>query len=227
MSLPANLSYFLSRMQGVSANRFKIYPNNTGTATPNKIVRFELPSNSLLNLKSLQMMFSASTTGTNAGGRLPPRIDSLIERVAVYAGGVLLSHGFNAYNVLQHAKAVYHGEKLNSVTGHTEARRVSYVDGLGSGTNPNHAPGTENEGYPSTTFAGTTPFASTRGIPSWAPASPASSTPPSSRSWSSRSRSPTPPSSRPSRASTSTAPAGTRSAPTATATPRTSSRICT
>ena len=71
MALPANLSYFLSRMQGVSTNRFKIYPNNTGTATPNKIVRFELPSNSLLNLKSMQMMFTASTSGANAGGRLP------------------------------------------------------------------------------------------------------------------------------------------------------------
>lgn len=53
MALPANLSYFLSRMQGVSTNYFKIFPNNTGTASPNKILRFELPSNSLLNLRSI------------------------------------------------------------------------------------------------------------------------------------------------------------------------------
>ena len=67
MALPGNLSYFLSRMQGVSTNYFKIFPNNTGTATPSKILRFELPSNSLLNLRSLQLMFSASTTGATAG----------------------------------------------------------------------------------------------------------------------------------------------------------------
>ena len=102
MALPANLSYFLSRMQGVSTNYFKIFPNNTGTATPSKILRFELPSNSLLNLRSLQLLFSASTTGTNAGGRLP-RAEQLIERYAIYAGGVLLSHGFNQYNVLRTA----------------------------------------------------------------------------------------------------------------------------
>ena len=96
MALPGNLSYFLSRMQGVSTNYpyFKIFPNNTGT-TPSKIFRFELPSNSLLNLRSLQLMFSASTTGATAGGRLPNKIDSLIERYALYAGGVLVSHGYN------------------------------------------------------------------------------------------------------------------------------------
>ena len=44
MALPGNLSYFLSRMQGVSTNYFKIFPYNTGTATPSKILRFELPT---------------------------------------------------------------------------------------------------------------------------------------------------------------------------------------
>ena len=120
MALPGNLSYFLSRMQGVSTNYFKIFPNNTGTATPSKILRFELPSNSLLNLRSLQLMFSASTTGTTAGGRLPNKIDSLIERYALYAGGVLVSHGYNQYNVLRHAKDVLQGNKCSSVTGHPE-----------------------------------------------------------------------------------------------------------
>ena len=99
MALPGNLSYFLSRMQGVSTNYFKIFPNNTGTATPSKILRFELPSNSLLNLRSLQLMFSASTTGATAGGRLPNKIGSLIERYALYAGGVLVSHGYNQVRI--------------------------------------------------------------------------------------------------------------------------------
>ena len=118
MALPGNLSYFLSRMQGVSTNYFKIFPNNTGTSTPSKILRFELPSNSLLNLRSLQLMFAASTTGATAGGRLPNKIDSLIERYALYAGGVLVSHGYNQYNVLRHAKDVLQGNKCSSVTGH-------------------------------------------------------------------------------------------------------------
>ena len=85
MALPGNLSYFLSRMQGVSTNYFKIFPNNTGTATPSKILRFELPSNSLLNLRSLQLMFAASTTGATAGGRLPNKIDSLVACLCLMA----------------------------------------------------------------------------------------------------------------------------------------------
>ena len=152
MALPGNLSYFLSRMQGVSTNYFKIFPNNTGTATPSKILRFELPSNSLLNLRSLQLMFSASTTGATAGGRLPNKIDSLIERYALYAGGVLVSHGYNQYNVLRHAKDVLQGNKCSSVTGHPECvRTVSYVDGGGNGAVPPAAiTGTNNEAYSST-----------------------------------------------------------------------------
>ena len=151
MALPGNLSYFLSRMQGVSTNYFKIFPNNTGTATPSKILRFELPSNSLLNLRSLQLMFAASTTGATAGGRLPNKIDSLIERYALYAGGVLVSHGYNQYNVLRHAKDVLQGNKCSSVTGHPECvRTVSYVDGGGNGAVPPAAiTGTNNEAYSS------------------------------------------------------------------------------
>jgi hypothetical protein len=137
MALPANLSFFMSRMQGVSTNRFKIFPNNTGTATPSKILRFELPSNSLVNLRSLQLMFSASCTGAADGGRLPPKIDSLIERVSLYAGGVLVQHGYNQYNTLRHAKDSVKGGKCSSVTGHPECvRNVSYVDGGGNGAIP-------------------------------------------------------------------------------------------
>ena len=137
MALPANLSYFLSRMQGVSTNYFKIFPNNTGTASPNKILRFELPSNSLLNLRSIALMFSASCTGAAAGGRLPSKIDSLIERYAIYAGGVLVSHGFNQYKVLRHAKDVLYGDKTSATLGHPECvRTVSYVDGGGNGAIP-------------------------------------------------------------------------------------------
>ena len=79
-------------------------------------------------------MLAASTTGATAGGRLPDKIDSLIERVAVYAGGVLISNGFNQYNVLCHAKDVLYSNKCSSVTGHPECvRTVSYVDGGGDG----------------------------------------------------------------------------------------------
>ena len=107
MALPSNLSFFMSRLQGVSTSHFKIFPQSSDTASSGKIIRFELPNNSLVNMKNLRLFFNASTanTGTNKGGRLPNDISSLIERVAVYMGGVLVQNSFNQYNTLVHAKA--------------------------------------------------------------------------------------------------------------------------
>ena len=99
-SYDGNLSYYLSRLQGVSTNYFRLEPQNQNTATPNQIVRFSLPSNCLLNTRSMRFMFNAGTGNSAAaqGARLPPKIDSLIERVELLAGGVQLSQGLNSYN---------------------------------------------------------------------------------------------------------------------------------
>ena len=63
----------------------------------------------------------------------------------------MVSHGFNQYNVLRHAKDVLYGNKCSSVTGHPECvRTVSYVDGGGDGAVPPAAiTGTNNEAYSS------------------------------------------------------------------------------
>ena len=90
--LPPNVSYFMSRLQGVSTSHFKIFPQNSGSQSANKILRFELPSNTLLNLKSCRMLFNVTTTNSNAttGARLPPDTRSFIDRMAIYMGGVLV-----------------------------------------------------------------------------------------------------------------------------------------
>jgi len=151
MSYNANLAYFLSRLQGVSTNYFKLEPQNATTATANKIIRFSLPSNALLNMKSIAFHFNASANEVaSKGGRLPPKIDSLIERVEVSAGGVQISQGFNHYNVLRHAKDALMGDKADACLGHPEmVRETSYVDGYGDGGSSGLAT-TENENYPST-----------------------------------------------------------------------------
>lgn len=70
MAYNPNLSYFLSRLQGVSTNYFRIEPQTGTSATANKIIRFSLPSNCLLNTKSLAFMFNADANGVAAkGGR--------------------------------------------------------------------------------------------------------------------------------------------------------------
>lgn len=125
--LPPNVSYFLSRIQGISTSHFKVFPQSSDNASAGKIIRFELPSNSYVNMKSLRFMFNVTLTGV--GGRVPNDVASFIERVSIYAGGVLVQNGFQGYNVLTHAKAALLGGKCNPTLGHPEiCRAVSSHD---------------------------------------------------------------------------------------------------
>ena len=130
--LPANLSFFMSRLQGVSTSQFKVEPQTSTSATPNQIVRFNLPSNTLVNMKSIRLLFNAATGAGSSGNtfRLPPNNSSYIERMSVYMGGVLVQNSFQAYNALCHAKQALLGDKGNAALEHPEiVRRKSYVDG--------------------------------------------------------------------------------------------------
>jgi hypothetical protein len=131
-NLPANLRFFMSRLQGVSTSHYKVYSTAGDTGTANKIMRFELPSNVLINLKSTRLFFNASTSGTAASrGRLPEDTRSLIERMTIYAGGVQIQNGHNAYNVLAHAKKALTGMECESMLTHPElVRTQSYHSNL-------------------------------------------------------------------------------------------------
>ncbi len=126
--LPSNVSYFMQRLQGVSVSHFKVHPQTDGNQTSGKIVRFELPSNTLLNLRATRLFFNCKTAG--AGASMPNDVSSFIERCSVYMGGVLVQNGFQGYNVLKHAKAALVGSKCGSTLGHPEiVRKVSYHNG--------------------------------------------------------------------------------------------------
>ena len=128
MALPSNVSYFMSRLQGVSTSHFKVHPQTDGNQTSGKIVRFELPSNTLINLRSTRLLFNAVTTG--AGSSLPNDVSSFIERCSIYMGGVLVQNGFQGYNVLKHAKGALGQTKCGATLGHPEiVRAISYHNG--------------------------------------------------------------------------------------------------
>ena len=126
--LPSNVSYFMQRLQGVSVSHFKVHPQTDGNQTSGKIVRFELPSNTLLNLRGTRLFFNAVTSG--AGASMPNDVSSFIERCSVFMGGVLVQNGFQGYNVLKHAKAALKGSKCGATLGHPEiVRAISYHNG--------------------------------------------------------------------------------------------------
>ena len=155
MAYSPSLTFFLDRLQGFSTNIFRLETQNNDTATANKILRFSLPANALLNMRSFALHFNAKTTAAGQGARLPAKIDTLIERVEVTAGGIQLSQGLNYYNVLRHAKDALLGDKTNSVCGHPDIiRTVSPVDGFGyvdaADANPAVLSAVLGERYPST-----------------------------------------------------------------------------
>ena len=130
-----NLSYFLSRLQGVSTNYFRLEPQSSGssTITANKIIRFSLPSNCLLNTRGISFNFNADANAlASAGGRLPADISSLIDRVELSSGGVQIAQGANGYNLISAMKKYLTVNKCDAALGHPEiVRSVSYVDGAG------------------------------------------------------------------------------------------------
>ena len=129
MSYSPALTYFLDRLNGFSTNIFRLEPQNNTTATANQIIRFSLPSNALLNTRSFALWFTAKVEGDGVqNGRLPAKIDSLIERVEITAGGIQLSQGVNFYNVLRHAKDALYGDKCNPTLGHPDILRRHYRD---------------------------------------------------------------------------------------------------
>ena len=111
-------------MQGVSTSHFKINPQTSGDVGANRILRFELPSNTIVNFRSLRLFMNVECTNstTTKATSLPPDFSSLIERCSVYIGGVLVANGFNGYNTLVHAKAALQGSKCGPL-GHPEMVR--------------------------------------------------------------------------------------------------------
>lgn len=147
------LAYMVQNVAGVSTNTFRIEPINTVDALAGRKVSFALPSNALLNMRTASLMFSADANQVSAaGGRLPPKISSLIDRVELSASGQMIQQGFNQQNSLHHIKDAITGfNTADPVLGHPEiCRAISSVDG-------STLSGTGNELY--TTAGGQAQFA--------------------------------------------------------------------
>ena len=91
---PTNLSYLVKKISAYSRRTVKLMPiSSNSQVTPGSIIQVDLPSNSIIDIDSFQMFFKAFSsitqpaTGT-AYSRLPPLIETLIERIAIEVNGV-------------------------------------------------------------------------------------------------------------------------------------------
>ena len=89
MSLPEDLMFLLSKMDGYSRNCVQLNTHNAGTVQAGKTLSITLPRNSVIDLRTLRFFFKVDTTNSNAAifTRLPADLHSLIRRLTVKIGG--------------------------------------------------------------------------------------------------------------------------------------------
>jgi len=98
--------YFSSKLRDFESTGLVLYPQNAGETdfTANGQIKFDLPSNTLVDLDSLHIDAKCFCDDAAAStvNRLPADIHKLIRRVEVTAGGQELGHAYNFYDRLKH-----------------------------------------------------------------------------------------------------------------------------
>lgn len=118
----------MDRLSGFSTSSFRLQCLGSDSATANQIVRFELPTNALVDIRKFSFAVKLAVSGT--GKVRLSEINNIISRVSVTVGGVELQSGFNEYALLKHIKNVLLGESACAVSGHPEfVRATSYHTG--------------------------------------------------------------------------------------------------
>ena len=130
--LPPALVHLTNRLAGFSTNHVRLEAQGSRSGIgANQQIRFTLPSNALINLKSFAVHFTARTSATpnTVASRLPPDAKSLFDRVEVSIGGVHLTQGANYVNILTYVRNAALGKREDVLVGHGEmVRKNAYTE---------------------------------------------------------------------------------------------------
>jgi hypothetical protein len=97
---PRNLRYAVNRLNGYNTNIFKLQTQNQTTASNGQIITVNIPTNSIINARSISCHFSAAISNSSGAvfAGFPANMSSLIDRVEVLCGGTQLQQGILQYN---------------------------------------------------------------------------------------------------------------------------------
>ena len=104
MSYSPVISFMMDRISGFSTSSFRLQCLGSDKATANQIVRFELPSNALVDVRKFSFAVKLAVSAGDGGVARLSEINNIISRVSVTVGGVELQSGFNEYALLKHIK---------------------------------------------------------------------------------------------------------------------------
>lgn len=102
---PRNLGYVARRLRGWSQQTVRLNTVGPTTASPNGVIRFDLPANSLINLDTLNMFFKVQVQDDGAPiyAGLPKNSESFIRRMEVEVNGRQLCASCDYLNLLTNA----------------------------------------------------------------------------------------------------------------------------
>ncbi len=106
--IPADMMYAVAHMKQVSRNMFRLEQTSSATAGPNRTVTVNLPSNAILDMKSLRFCFRATCEGATVGGAtahglLPGYASSMIQQLSVFINGQQVQQAAPEYHSIAQA----------------------------------------------------------------------------------------------------------------------------
>jgi len=126
---PAEMVYLLEHLSGFSTNTFKIQNSTGNTAYANNVLQFQLPTSTIVNMKSIRLMFNATIgSSVNVGARLPNSTSAFVERYSLEAGGLAIAGGCANYNILEAGMRGIEDRDEDEILSHPEmVRQASYI----------------------------------------------------------------------------------------------------
>ena len=101
--VPKSVAFATAALTGFGRNRYRLETAGATSAGPSSIVTITLPSNAVIDLKSIRVHMDLLTTsdGTNnIYAKLPADVSSLIQSCEVYIGGIQVTQSCSEYNTV-------------------------------------------------------------------------------------------------------------------------------
>jgi hypothetical protein len=100
-SFPKNLAYNIKTLSGFSKSTVVLTPDKSALVNHGDTIKVKLPSNTIVDLRTLSMHFKGSCAAGTTSSRMhfPRLTSSLIKTLAVYINGTLIERIDN-YNTL-------------------------------------------------------------------------------------------------------------------------------
>lgn len=103
MSYPKSMQFAVSRLSGFSKQGVKLRPMSQQSASPADVIVFELPANTIIDLRTFSIFSLGTTTAGNGTAPtvvFPKHIETLCDSIQCEINGTLVDSGFLGYNQL-------------------------------------------------------------------------------------------------------------------------------